>query len=67
LTGTAKGTGQFLPDVPVKLKYPVKNAALTIQTAAPLKVSGVLGKAPWTVTRRAGAPSKNPQACSDAA
>jgi hypothetical protein len=67
MTGTAKGTGQFLPSVPVKLKYPVKNAAVTLKTVTQQKVTGLFGKAPWSATRRAGAPSKAPDACSDAA
>jgi len=67
MTGTAKGSGQFLPSVPVKLKFPVKNAPLTIATVTPGKVAGVFGKAPWSATRRAGAPSKSPAACANAA
>lgn len=67
MTGTAKGSGQFLPSVPVNLKFPVKNAPLTILTVAPGKVAGVFGKAPWSATRRSGAPSKNPVTCAHAA
>jgi len=67
MTGTARGTGQFLPSVPVKLKYPVKNAPLTIQTVTAQKVTGVFGKAPWKATRRGGAAAKSPAACASAA
>lgn len=67
MTGTAKGTGQFLPSIPVKLKYPIKNASLVIKAVTPGKVSGFFGKAPWSATLRSGAPSKSPEACSSAA
>jgi hypothetical protein len=67
MTGTAVGNGQFLPSVPVKLKYPVKNASLNVKTVTATHVSGLFGKAPWSVTRRPGAPSKNPAACANAA
>jgi hypothetical protein len=66
LTGVAKGTGQFLPSIPVKLRYPVNGAVLTVKTVTATKVSGLFLKAPWSATKRAGAPSKSADACSDA-
>jgi hypothetical protein len=67
ITGNAIGSGQFEGTYPVKSKYPVHDKLLTIQTVSPTHVTGFFGKAPWTVTRRAGAPSKDPQACAKAA
>jgi hypothetical protein len=67
MTGTAKGTGQFLPSIPVRLKYPVKGAGVTVKTVTPGRVTGVFGKAPWSVTRRTDAPSTDTAACTNAA
>jgi hypothetical protein len=67
MTGTAHGTGQFLPTVPVKLKYPVKNVPLAIESVTPTRVSGLFGKAPWSATLRPGAASKSPTTCANAA
>jgi hypothetical protein len=66
MTGTALGTGQLAGEFPVKIKRPVKGV-LTIKTVSPQKVTGAFAKAPWSATRRAGAPSKRPDACANAA
>jgi hypothetical protein len=66
MTGIAYGSGQFLPNVPVKLKFPVKNLPLQVASVAPTHVSGLFGKAPWSATRHAGSASKSPGACSSA-
>ena len=65
-TGVAKGSGQFLPAIPVKLRFPVNDATLTIQTVTPTKVSGRFLKAPWTAMRHGGAAAKNAAACANA-
>jgi hypothetical protein len=52
---------------PVKLKHPVKNASLNIKNVTATHVSGLFGKAPWSVTRRPGAPSKRPAVGANAA
>jgi hypothetical protein len=66
-SGVAKGSGQFLPAIPVKLRFPVNDAPLTILTVTPTKITGKFLKAPWTATRRRASLAKSAAACANAA
>jgi hypothetical protein len=66
-SGVAKGSGQFLPAIPVKLRFPVNDAPLTILTVTPTKVTGKFLKAPWAATRQRASLAKNAAACANAA
>jgi hypothetical protein len=66
ITGTARGTGQLSGTFPIKVKLPIKGT-LVVKAVSPNRVTGHFRKAPWSATRRAGAPSKDPKACVEAA
>jgi hypothetical protein len=66
MKGTAMGTGQFPASVPVNLSFPVHNLRLTVTSVRPRRVTGLLGKAPWSATRRGGVAAKSAEACGNA-